>query len=250
MEPLFCSSCGEALPSGVAICGHCGARTVSVQRGPRAEHVSRVEIFVVALLVLALGFGAYLYFRPSGTPSPAATALIANAPSLAPTHAQTSAVSEGPALVATPVPTGLPGEPTPARISHTPAGATLMPPDATLPPTPTPVPTPVPTPTPTLPPLQPVPTADFNGWVNLGWWTGYGPAVIQVPGKTWYRVYASVRCPTSEPFSILPWVTVSNGSGLDFFKDLIGTQQAGPPQPVTMAGNAGCHWILSIYGVP
>jgi hypothetical protein len=37
---------------------------------------------------------------------------------------------------------------------------------------------------------------------------------------------------------------------LDFFKDLIGTQQAGPPQPVTMAGNAGCHWILSIYGVP
>ena len=93
MEQRFCSKCGEALPSGNPFCGHCGARIDSGQPEARADSIPWLQVLTVALVVIALGLGAYLYLRPNGTPGPAATAPIAAAPTASSTVAPPSAVA-------------------------------------------------------------------------------------------------------------------------------------------------------------
>jgi hypothetical protein len=109
MEPGFCTTCGEALPSGSLFCGHCAARTASAQPEARADSISTstLGVLAVAVLVIALGFGAYLYFRPSGTPSLAATsgptrAAATQGPS------QAAALTAASTQLVTPAPTAAP----------------------------------------------------------------------------------------------------------------------------------------------
>jgi hypothetical protein len=110
MEPGFCTTCGEAVPSGSLFCGRCGARTASGQPEARADSISTstLGVLAVAVVVIALGFGAYLYFRPSGTASLAATsaptrAAATQTPSQAalPTAASTQLVHPAPTAAPT-----------------------------------------------------------------------------------------------------------------------------------------------------
>jgi hypothetical protein len=85
---------------------------------------------------------------------------------------------------------------------------------------------------------RPLPTG------RLGWWSGTGPAVVQVTGDAWTEARMSWACAVPGVFEMQPLIsTNSQSGGSDIMLINPGQPTIGP---VTITGDASCAWVLSI----
>lgn len=177
----------------------------------------------------ALGAGGTVTMQPTDTPNatpteaPTATAIETPTPTAVPTAAPTIRPTARPTVQ--PVPTVAP------VVAPTTTAAAASPP-----------PPPV-NANPTLEPgatLTPRPLATGR----LGWWSGTGPAVVQVTGDAWTEARMSWACAVPGIFEMQPLIsTNSQSGGSDITLINPGQPTIGP---VTITGDASCAWVLSI----
>lgn len=173
---------------------------------------------------------------PTETPTATATETPTLAPTAAPTVRPTVRPTVHPAPTVAPVVAPAPpvSGPTMALSEPTPPGWIPSPPPGA---TPTPVPTP-----------RPVRTG------TLGNWTGYGPTVITVTGTMWIYGELSWSCATPGIFAMDPLVSSNSQQGS--LEGVLGHPDPNLPPgyfggptigPVTITGDGGCAWKLSIW---
>jgi hypothetical protein len=100
MEQRFCTRCGEPAGAGNLFCGHCGAKFGSAEgqatndSQARNEGLSTLQILAIAVVIVAVGLGGYLIFRPKTAPGPNASGQLAT--SVVATETPTLAITLAP----------------------------------------------------------------------------------------------------------------------------------------------------------